>query len=248
MKTAITQRNIGSMKIETPNVVIPKNPKCRKILTAFAVGCSGKKFKNVQDAGPNLGVYGVKYGQDKCLSHADHFWYIDNGYFGRSNPVGSFNGYYRISHNALFGKKMIDKPWDRFNSHNIKLRPPSPRGKNIVLVPPSKFMAPVLKLHSWTEDVTNKLREYTDRPIMVSTKANPMVWKNIWCVVCCMSNVQTEALIKGFPVITTHFTNMGSIDQIENPTIHRQILADLAYQQWTLKEIESGKAWRELNQ
>ena len=40
---------------------------------------------------------------------------------------------------------------------------------------------------------------------------------------------------------------IGSIKEIENPIMDRGFLKNLAYKQWSRAEMESGKAWRELN-
>ena len=38
----------------------------------------------------------------------------------------------------------------------------------------------------------------------------------------------------------------SKIQNIENPTIDYKIFNNLAYGQWTLKEIESGEAWENI--
>jgi hypothetical protein len=57
-----------------------------------------------------------------------------------------------------------------------------------------------------------------------------------------------DALVAGVPVITTSpMRKIGSLAEIESPVMDRSFLKNLAYRQWTIKEIESGQAWRELN-
>ena len=40
---------------------------------------------------------------------------------------------------------------------------------------------------------------------------------------------------------------IGSLEQIEDPPMDRSFLKNLAYKQWSREEIESGKAWSDLN-
>ena len=119
-----------------------------------------------------------------------------------------------------------------------------------MVVPPSPYMSNMLNLKKWTDNTINTIRRYSDRPIEISTKKTPLIVNNkIWCVVSCMSNVITKCLIKGVPVITTHFSKIGSIENIESDLIYdRQILANMAYHQWHHTEISSGKAWKELQE
>ena len=52
-------------------------------------------------------------------------------------------------------------------------------------------------------------------------------------------------MVNGIPAYFTEPTlkNINLIEEIENPKINYKILNNLAYGQWTLKEIESGEAW-----
>ena len=73
--------------------------------------------------------------------------------------------------------------------------------------------------------------------------------QDAWVVVADHSNAQIEALLNGIPVIcTNNARKIGSLDQIENPTMERDYLRNLAYQQWNIKEIENGQAWGELKE
>jgi len=53
---------------------------------------------------------------------------------------------------------------------------------------------------------------------------------------------------KGVPAFFTDHSlkNIGEIKDIENPIINYNIFNNLAYGQWTLKEIESGEAWENI--
>ena len=54
--------------------------------------------------------------------------------------------------------------------------------------------------------------------------------------------------MNGIPVISTSpMRKIGSLADVENPVMNRSFLKNLAYRQWTINEINSGQAWRELN-
>ena len=55
-------------------------------------------------------------------------------------------------------------------------------------------------------------------------------------------------MIEGIPSYFTNKTlsNIGSIENIENHEINYSVFNNLAYGQWTVKEIESGEAWETL--
>ena len=57
------------------------------------------------------------------------------------------------------------------------------------------------------------------------------------------------AMSNGIPSFFTEpsLSHMGNIKNIENPKIDYKIFNNLAYGQWTLKEIESGETWESLS-
>ena len=66
-----------------------------------------------------------------------------------------------------------------------------------------------------------------------------------WGFVSLQSTAGFKAMINGVPAYFTDKTlsHIGKIEEIENPVINYKIFNNLAYGQWTLKEIESGEAW-----
>ncbi len=251
------------------------NLKDMQVLHSFHAGCKSvmlpvEKIKlfEPQADGNNFVAWGVLRGQQEVLRRAKNFWYIDNGYYLRSHVLdASCLGFYRVQFNRMYGKPIGNKPWDRFWKFAEMSKLPradrapkqfvglkdwrSLRKDFIYLAPPSKYMAPVINRQTWTEDTIEELKKYTDRPIVVGSKDKKLDFEDDcpWCVVTCISNLQVECMMQGCPVITTDFTNIGSLADIENPPMGvRQILADLAYQQWTLKQFRSGQAWEELNE
>lgn len=220
-----------------------------RICAAFSEGCGGKTVYP-EEAGSNIATYGILRGTEDVIKQAENFWYIDHGYIKRSNPAGTLNGYFRITKNALWHSGKGNYPTDRLNNivPHIKKRT---GGKNIILAPPSKYMRAFLGLHDWEEKTIEEIKKYSDRPILISTKQqNPMneVMKDAWAVVTDHSNSAIDALIQGVPIIMTNpARTYGKIENIESLDFDPiPLLSALSYNQWTLDEMRSGKAWREL--
>jgi hypothetical protein len=105
------------------------------------------------------------------------------------------------------------------------------------------------------------LRQHTDREVRVRTK--PDRWTRpisvdlaeAWAVVVYSSSAALDALVAGIPVfVLAPFAaayRMGTPDltQIETPVYpddRDPFFHSLAAQQWTLPELASGAAWRDL--
>ncbi|MAF25673.1 hypothetical protein CL634_08905 [bacterium] len=262
LKAPFSVTTIKGLPLLAPGVNfshLPSNKRSRIMCGAFAEGCGGQTislkmwfdlWKKNQNP-PKVAIYGVLYGAYMVIENSPNYWHIDHGYFKRSKNPDIFKGYYRINKNSLWNNGSGDSNWDRFNSLNIKLKDWRKTGNHIVIVPPSKHMTPVLNMETWLEETIFKVKKYTDRKILVSTKyKNPMseVMKNAWAVITDHSNSAIDAMIEGIPAIFTNpARRLGSIEQIEDPPMDRDFFKNLAHQQWTLEEIKTGKAWLDLN-
>ena len=105
-------------------------------------------------------------------------------------------------------------------------------------------------MENWLNDVLVSIKQYTDRPVVVSDRHNlPIseVLKNAWVVVTDHSNAAIDAMIEGVPAIMTNPSRKwGSLEEIENPPMSRDIFRNLANCQWTLEEMRKGQAWETL--
>ena len=208
--------------------------------------------------------------------HIDNGYYMSSIRYYMSSIQGRhpFEGYYRITHNGTMHNGDGDYPKDRFNKLvKEKMRDWRKTGDHIVLIPPSTPFQEFLGIHgpsssSWLRNTLEEIKKYTDRKILVSTKfgsgwedevtkdmkkipsENPYreAIENAWALVTYNSNCMTDAVIKGVPIISlSPERKIGSVAEIENPPMNRDFLYGLAYQQWTLEEMRTGQAWRELN-
>lgn len=238
-----------------PDTVVTRHSRSKKIGSAFAQGCGGKtvsveEFLLSRDRG-NIATYGILRGSGECLKKSAGFWYIDHGYFGRSQCLTKCEGYFRIARNALWHSGSGNCSWDRFNHFGIELKDWRKHGDHVVVVPPSRLMGAFLGLESWLNDTIIKIRQCTDRPVVISEKKrHPIaeVLKNAWVVITDHSNAAIDAMVEGVPAIMTDpIRKLGDITGVENPPLDRDLFRNLAYHQWTLEEIASGTAWEMLN-
>jgi len=240
--------------IKPPEVAVTVAPISQTMCRAFADGCGGKLVPCAK-SGDRIATYGIKRGSGESIKRAKEFWYIDHGYFGKGNP-SRFDGYYRIVYNNIIHDCSGDFPRDRLEKFNINLKDWRKNGDKIIMVPPSIPMGKFLGVphEEWTENTKKELEKYTDREIIIcqkqkGKKSNLMeLLQKAWVLITDHSNCQVDALINGIPVITTSpMRRIGSLADVENPMMDRNFLKNLAYKQWTINEIKSGKAWRELN-
>lgn len=128
----------------------------------------------------------------------------------------------------------------------------------------------------WERWAIDRIRQLTDRPILYRPKpswkqARPIKGPgmrfsgrerdvslelvNCWAVVTHHSNVAVDAAVAGIPTFcwggVAAAISRSDLVEIETPVAHpmgvrQDWAADLAYTQWSVKEIASGACWRHL--
>ena len=171
----------------------------------------------------------------RCKELKIPFWFVDNAYFPntKKNSV-------RIVYNDLYWKCSKQYDWERYNKIGPQLKEWR-QGNNIIVAGCGQriqYLEKFFGLENWNTKTIQKLKSITKRNILLSTKFENRIWQgnkrgydwhDAWCVVSSYSNIQAEALIEGIPVITTHCTNIGSIEDVDNPPKNRDVLASMAY-------------------
>lgn len=250
---------------EPPITLTSRDRKSVIACRTFAAGCGGEclllKTNNPRHL-KKIATYGIKRGAGGAIKRSEEYWYMDNGY------IGKIDEYFRICHNSIVHDGRGDYPKDRFNKLNIKLKDWRKSGSHIVLCPSSPIMQEFLGLEAhpgnWVKETIKEIRKHTDRKIIVSTKFGDgindfqktpskhpfsQVIKNAWAVVTYNSSVIVKSVVAGVPVVSlSPERRIGDLSLIEDPTLERGFLYNLAYQQWSLDEILQGQAWRELNE
>lgn len=247
------------MKYPLPKYVTTFSGRNHLLGNLFSKGTGCKIIKVSEAKEEELISYGVLRGSGRALLNAKEFWYIDHGYFGERDE------YFRITRNANIHSGIGNFPNDRLSNFKLKYEPWKKSGSDIILCPPTEPQCEFLGITNWIEDTVFNIQKYSDRKIFISAKPNspwpPKIPKNIsvitmeeglknaWTVIAENSRVMLDSLIRGVPIICTNQNRkIGSFDKIEYPIYEREsLLSTLAYNQWTKKDIESGKAWEELN-
>jgi len=241
-----------------PVVIYTNHPINKLVSAAFAKGFKGKlvHVTNFNDFGLPIAAYGILRGTGAIIKRINDFWYIDHGYFKSSKRsfksrtlIHNLDGYFRVVHNNFWhiGKGPCKK--DRWKKLNIDFEPLRKNGKYIILSEPSQHIIDFFQLGDWTNNTINKIRKFSDRKIVIHNKKSKVdlniLLKQAWAFVSEQSTAGIKAMIQGVPA---HFTNntlkiINSIEEIEDGKIDYNIFYNLAYGQWTLKEMESGEAW-----
>lgn len=214
-------------------------------------------INDFNDYDKTIATYGVLRGTFETIQKVKNYYYMDHGYFNQSNRkfenkrtnVIDMNGYFRIVYNNLIHNGGGNSPDDRLKKLNLNFVEQKNFGDNIILSEPSEIMKKIYNAHNWVSDTKEIVKKFSDRNIIVHNKFSkkPLdeLLNNAWSFVSLQSTAGFKAMVRGIPAYFTETSlkNINRIEEIENPKINYKIFNNLAYGQWTLKEIESGEAW-----
>jgi len=206
----------------------------------------------------------------RCKEEGRNWYYIDTGYFGN----GKTKLYHRITKNNMqyTGEIYEDCPDDRFVKTGVSISHHRP-GSKILICPPSQKAMNFwnMDLEEWLQITVDDIKKYTDREIVIRQKASRhervnndtmemALGRDVHCMVTFNSIAAVESLIYGKPVFTmgpkntnaAEYLSNSDISKIDNPVMPtmdevRNLLCNLAYQQFTVHEMRSGYAWERLN-
>lgn len=253
-----------------PTTYVAPNEKTSPIFCrAFAKGCGGQaQVGEPLREGP-MALWGspkLWAMLTRARKEGRTWYYGDNAYFGRSeltNPTGE--KFFRITKNALQHDGTGASDPSRFRQFGLPIQPWRATGHHIVICPncAAYFELHGMRVDHWLHQVQSVIKMHTDRPVKVRWKltakdfplAKDLV--DAWATVVFTSNSAVESLVAGVPVFVLGETaaayRMGQPDltKIETPFYpnDRQAFCEaLACNQWTLKEIERGMAWRQVQE
>ena len=245
-------------------------------LSSFILGSGGYISNFDREANTDtdiaLVIRGLGGGSQKAIKHCWEtgrtFYAIDTGYMGNLKN----KKWHRVSKNGLQNTGPLiprdSKRLDRIGYEWV----PFTTGKKIMICPPSDK---VMNLwgqpdpKTWTEQVIEELKKYTDRPIEVRMKPTrservsnksieAALAEDVHCLITYNSIAATEALLNGKPAIAlgpnaaSAICN-SSLSEVENLTIpdkyimHR-FACHLSYCQFIEDEMRDGTAWRIVNE
>lgn len=244
------------------------------VLSSLAFGSNGyiSSWEDEKESDNALIIRGVGKKSREAIQHCWNtnrdFYYIDTGYFG--NP--KLKMYHRLTKNNLqFSSELIDRPDDRLVRTNTKIKKHNP-GSKILICPPSDKVMMIFNMpdaKTWTQHIVEEIKKYTDRPIEVRLKPESRTERqnsntiqdalaDAHCLVTYNSIAATEALINGVPAIALGPNaasmlcpnTLENIDNIEYPdtSLIYSYLSNLAYNQFTERELRNGTAWRIINE
>jgi hypothetical protein len=167
--------------------------------------------------------------------------------------------------NDLQHGAVIDRPADRLQRLNIKIRPRQNHCRDILIVAPDEKPCAFygITLEEWLKTTTDTIRQYTDRPIRMRERPasrwdrktqRPEEWLNdVHAVVTFNSTAATEAVLAGVPTFVTAPANAATpVSNIDLSTIETPWFPDsdqvykwachLAYGQFHTTELANGTA------
>ena len=218
-------------------------------------------INDFKDYDQTIATYGVLRGTFETIQKVKNYYYMDHGYFNQSNRkfenkrtnVLDMNGYFRIVYNNLIHNGEGNYPDDRLKKLKLNFVETKNYGDNIILSEPSETMKKIYNAHNWVNDTKKIVKKFSDRKIIVHNKFSkkPLdeLLENAWSFVSLQSTAGFKAMLSGIPAYFTETSlkNINRIEDLENPKINYNIFNNLAYGQWTLKEIESGEAWETIS-
>ena len=202
-----------------------------------------------------------------------NFYFIETGYLGNYRCENNMTGrkiYHRIEKNSMQQSRIMDVPDDRWRdlcAFNPKLRYQGwkkPGSKILLIMSTEKpFEYYGTTKDEWVNSTIATLRQHTDREIVIREKAsrgertNDTIYdaldEDIYAVVTYNSIAAVEAIQYGIPALCTAPTAASAVTtadfaQIENPPklsedIIYKWLSSVAYGQFSLDEILTGRAW-----
>ncbi|MDC3156810.1 hypothetical protein OA855_03320 [Pelagibacteraceae bacterium] len=245
--------------MEKPIVIYTDHIINRTVCYNFAKGSDSLlcHVKNFNDYNKTIATYGVLRGTLDIINKVKNYYYMDHGYFNQSKRlfennrtnVINLHGYFRIVHNNFVHNGKGNFPSDRFKKLDLKIFDQKKTGEYIIISEPSEAMKQVYNVPKWTDETIKLVKKYTDRKLVLHNKFSkePLnhLLKKAWAFVSLQSTAGFTSMLNGVPSFFTDssLNYIGKIQDIENPVINYNIFNNLAYGQWTLKEIETGMAW-----
>jgi hypothetical protein len=185
------------------------------------------------------------------------FWMIDNGYYMQSGKGKHETGHWEFTYRGL-EPVLLDRPdFSRFPAKDHLQPWKKDRGDYILIGHPGPGFGLSMgyNMKQWSSEIVEKVRKVTDRPIRERTKwstspiekdlagAHVLITHSSHCVI--------DAIRLGIPAIVAPSSPAApvcstSLADIESPPMpdRERWWASLMSQQFTLKEIESGLAWK----
>lgn len=208
-----------------------------------------------------------------CQQRNRDFYFVETGYLGNYPHDNNRTGrkvYHRIVLNDMQHRKIWNVPADRLEAlwrfqPSLRYKGWRKPGKNILLIlnteKPFRFYGQ--DRQQWIDSTIATIKQHTDRPIVIREKAgrqertNDTIYdafeQDVHAVVCYNSIAAVEAVAAGIPAFALAPTAAepvasNDLTQIDNPRrpdpeLVMSWLSSVAYGQFSLDEIITGRAW-----
>lgn len=212
---------------------------------------------------------------DAYRSAGGHFVYVDLGWWDRKPLPSLLDGFHKVVVDGREPGPYFRGNFatDRFARQGLTAAPWRPSGSHVLVAGLSAKSAGTRGLAplEWEMATLEILRRVTQRPLIFRPKpswsgAKPIpgtiysppeqplkaVLKDCWMAVTLHSNVAVDALLAGIPVnvaegVARDFsTPLVQIETPRRPDGREQLMADIAYAQWSTAEMRSGACFRHL--
>lgn len=188
--------------------------------------------------------------------------HIDNGYLRR----GHYEGYYSVSWNARQCDAYLwerEFPCDRFQRLGEEIKPWKKNGSTVAVLGFSRKQGQVIGLSylDWLAETTREVCRHTQRKVI----ARPKLYdgsdvrafyrqEDVSAVVGLFTKSLVMALLDGIPVFSLApcaassmgLSDVTDVDAPWYPQNREQFFSNLAYHQWTLKELACGEPWEHI--
>ena len=184
---------------------------------------------------------------------------IDKGYFRNRKS----NSHWRLTLNNLQQQTILDVPDDRIKDFNIDIKPWQSDGEYIIILAPNP--KPLLyytgseDVLAWCLETKAKLLEHTDRKVFIRFKEpakhrgrDPLSKYLDKChaIVTLQSVGCVETMMAGIPTLNLapscldclYQSNINMIENMPRPDNRYEWFKTLSYSQFTIAEIQGGKA------
>jgi hypothetical protein len=227
----------------------PGKAKALEVCRAFAAGCGGQVVAETPERllpGPAV-FYGVRpawrHLWAQARSEGRAVYYIDNGFFA----PGQF---YRVARGAVQAAQ-CRPDHDRLRALGIRPKPMRRGGATIVVALQSdEFLATFGGRYDTAQAVVNFARAIKPLPLVIRRKDSPAPLladlTRAAVLVTLSSNAAVMALLEGVEAVTL---GESACTQLAGDSVEARLewAARLAASQWTLDEMATGKAWRDLH-
>lgn len=225
-----------------------------EVMHLFCEGVKGEFVRHATNVyeGGDIALWGMLRGAKElrryCAAAGGTYYALDHAYIGRER-------YFRVTRNGFQQTQVFERPSERWTQLSRKcgivMREWRRAGEYVLVAVSSPHTYEYFDIFGWPGIVQRQLREYTDRPVVLRTKAEKETLANqlrrAWAVVTWTSMVAVDAVLAGVPVFclgpsVARPMGLAELSRIEEPIFpeREKWCHSLAYAQFKVDEMKAG--------